>query len=165
MTDILRPILEISVVIPGILLAYLPAKAYLKQRPIKLLAWMLPLLVGLSVVGGLLCYGLNISTALVMLAAVMIAIFAYVKSLNVSFWKSVSVALAVCAVFACVNSLSRAINAMMTADLNITENELWFCISAGLIYNLICWVFVLFACYPATHAARTLVEDDNTAQT
>lgn len=119
MTDILRPILEISVVIPGTLLAYLPAKAYLKQRPLKLLAWMLPLLVGLSVVGGLLCYGLNITTAPVMLAAV------------------------------------------MTANLDITENELWFCVSAGLIYNLICWVFVLFAWYPATmrqgHSSRMII--------
>lgn len=165
MINALRPILEISVIIPGMLLAYLPASAYLKQRRLQLLSWMLPLLVGLSVVGGLLCYGLNISTAAVMLAAVVIAIIAYVRSLRVSLWKSVSVALAVCAVFACVNSLSRAVNAIMTADLNITENELWFCIGAGLIYNLICWVFVVLAWYPATHAAKALVEDDNIAQT
>lgn len=165
MINALRPILEISVIIPGMLLAYLPASSYLKQRRLQLLSWMLPLLVGLSVVGGLLCYGLNISTAPVMLAAVVIVIVAYVRSLRVSLWKSVSVALAVCAVFACVNSLSRAVNAIMTADLNITENELWFCIGAGLIYNLICWVFVLLAWYPATHAAKALVEDDNIAQT
>ena len=30
MTDILRPVLELSVIIPGILLAYLPVKSYLK---------------------------------------------------------------------------------------------------------------------------------------
>ncbi len=165
MMNALRPILEISVIIPGILLAYLPAHTYLKQRRLRVLSWMLPLLLVLSVCGGLLCYGLNIGTAPIMLAAGFVAGFAYVRSLDLSLWKSGSVALAICAVFACVNSLSRAINAIMTADLNITENELWFCFGAALIYNLFCWLFVLLAWYPATHAARALVEDDNLAQT
>ena len=35
MTDILRPVLELSVIIPGILLAYLPVKNYLRQTPLK----------------------------------------------------------------------------------------------------------------------------------
>lgn len=165
MINALRPILEISVIIPGMLLAYLPTSNYLKQRHIQVLSWMLPMLIGLSVCGGLLSYGLNISSAPAMLAAILIAGFAYVKSLRVSAWKSGNVALAICAVFACVNSLSRAINAIMTADLNIAENELWFCLGAGLVYNLICWVFVLFAWYPATHVVKTLVEDENIAQT
>ncbi len=30
MADILRPVLELSVIIPGILLAYLPVKSYQK---------------------------------------------------------------------------------------------------------------------------------------
>lgn len=46
MADILRPVLELSVIIPGILLAYLPVKSYLKQTPFKLTAWLLPLLLG-----------------------------------------------------------------------------------------------------------------------
>ncbi len=44
MTDILRPVLELSVIIPGILLAYLPVKNYLRQTPLKLTAWLLSLL-------------------------------------------------------------------------------------------------------------------------
>lgn len=36
MTDILRPVLELSVIIPGILLSYLPVKSYLRQTPLKL---------------------------------------------------------------------------------------------------------------------------------
>ncbi len=165
MMNALRPILEISVIIPGVLLAYLPAHTYLKRRRLQTLSWMLPLLLALSAGSGLLCYALNIKTAPVMVAAVLGVGFAYVKSLNLSLWKSGSVALAICAVFACVNSLSRAINAIMTADLNITENELWFCPGAALVYNLFCWAFVLLAWYPATHAAKALVEDDNLAQT
>ena len=37
MNDLMRAILEMTVVIPGLLLAYLPMKAYLKVRPAKLL--------------------------------------------------------------------------------------------------------------------------------
>ena len=52
MTDILRPVLELSVIIPGILLAYLPVKNYLRQTPLKLTAWLLPLLLGICILGG-----------------------------------------------------------------------------------------------------------------
>ena len=55
MTDILRPVLELSVIIPGILLAYLPVKSYLRQTPLKLTAWLLPLLLGIFGRSGLLC--------------------------------------------------------------------------------------------------------------
>ncbi len=160
MTDVLRPILETSVIIPGILLAYLPAKTFLKQKPLSLLTWLTPLLIGLCLTSGIICYALKISTGFLMLITVVLSIIIYTRSLQVSYWKSVSVSLAVCAVFACVNSLSRAINAVIT-----TEVSLWFTISGGLIYNLICWIFVLLAWYPATHAAKALVEDENMAET
>ena len=51
MKDILRPMLELFVALPGLLLAYFPVKSYLKQSPRKLAAWLLPLMVGLSVGG------------------------------------------------------------------------------------------------------------------
>lgn len=160
MADFLRSALEISVVIPGVLLAYLPAKAYLKQPIRKLLFWLIPLLLGVCVAGGLLCSSLRLSTGPIMLIVVPAVSLIYAKSLKVSKWKSISVALAVCAVFACVNSLSRAYNAMLTS-----ESGLWFHPGAGLFYNLTCWLFVLLAWYPATHAARLLMENPNMAQT
>ena len=52
MKDILRPILELSVVLPGLLLAYFPVKSYLKQSPGKLAARILPLMAGLCIGGG-----------------------------------------------------------------------------------------------------------------
>ena len=89
----------------------------------------------------------------------------YHKALHIQFWKSGSIFLAVCAVFACVNSLSRAANAFFTASLHLTENELWFRPAAGLLYNIISLLFVLLAWYPATHAARNMIQDENFAQT
>ena len=51
MSEIMRPILEIAVIIPGMLLAYLPVKACLRQAPFKLGLWMFPLLLGISLSG------------------------------------------------------------------------------------------------------------------
>lgn len=39
MTDFFRPLLELTVILPGMLLAYFPVKPYLKQPPLKLAAW------------------------------------------------------------------------------------------------------------------------------
>lgn len=36
MSEIMRPILEIAVIIPGMLLAYLPVKTCLRQAPLNL---------------------------------------------------------------------------------------------------------------------------------
>lgn len=52
MTDILRPILEISVIIPGALLSYLPVSQLLRQPRGRFIGWMLPLLLGVFALGG-----------------------------------------------------------------------------------------------------------------
>ena len=55
MREVLCPILELTVVIPGLLLAYFPVKSYLKQPADKLAAWLTPVMLGLCVAGGALC--------------------------------------------------------------------------------------------------------------
>ena len=165
MATILRPILELSVIIPGMLLAYLPVKIYLKQSSLKLTAWLLPLLMAICISGGFLCFTLKIPTRLILFPVLAITMLIYHKTLKITIWKSGSIFLAVCAVFACVNSLSRAVNAIMTANLNLAENELWFRTGAGIFYNVICLLFVLAAWYPARHSVQTMVTDENFAQT
>ena len=165
MTDILRPVLEFSVIIPGILLAYLPVKSYLRQTPLKLTAWLLPLLLGICILGGAVCCALQIPTRWFLFPLLPVIMLIYHKTLKISVWKSVSIFLAVFAVFTCVKSLSRAVNALMTADLHITENELWLHTGAGIFYNVICLLFVLAAWYPACHCVQTMVTDENFAQT
>ena len=56
MKDILRPILELLVVLPGLLLGYFPVKTYLKQSPGRLAAWLFPLMACLCIGSGLVCY-------------------------------------------------------------------------------------------------------------
>lgn len=84
MKDLLRPILELTVVFPGLLLAYFPVRSYLKQPPARLAAWAVPLLLGLCLGGGLLCYCFNSPTALPLLVITLAASLLYVKTLQTS---------------------------------------------------------------------------------
>ena len=96
MKDILRPMLELFVALPGLLLAYFPVKSYLKQSPRNLAAWLLPLMAGLGVVGGLVCYRLRISTVFVLAGITLLAIVLYTRTLRISLWKSRTIALSIC---------------------------------------------------------------------
>ena len=165
MKDLLRPILELTVVFPGLLLAYFPMRSYLKQPPARLAAWAVPLLLGLCLGGGLLCYRFSSPTALPLLVITLAASLLYVKTLQTSLWKSGTIALAVCAVFACLNSLSRAIGTAITLRQQLPPDKPWFCFAACIFYNAVCWLTAAAAYYPATHAVRAMVEDDNFAQT
>ena len=165
MKDVLRPILELTVVFPGLLLAYFPVGSYLKLSPAKLAAGAVPLLLGLCLGGGLLCYCFNSPTALPLLVITLAASLLYVKTLQTSLWKSGTIALAVCAVFACLNSLSRAIGTAITLRQQLPPDKPWFCFAACIFYNAVCWLITAAAYYPATHAVRMMVEDDNFAQT
>ncbi len=161
MADILRPILELTVVIPGMLLAYLPMKHHLRIKPGKLVLILLPLLLMLCICGGTMCWYFKIKTRLALLVLIAAVTFAYTKTLEVSRWKSINVVLAICAVFACLSSVARAINAMFTAD----STAFWYCIEGSLIYNAMCFAFVGLAWYPATHQVVELLDDEGIAQT
>ena len=165
MREALRPILELAVVIPGLLLAYFPVKSFLKQPCGKLAAWLVPMMLGLCVGGGLLCWHFRVSTAYAIACVTGIAVFLYVKTSQISLWKSGTIALSVCAVYACLNSLSRALNTVMLMRIQTIPTEPWFCLRACIVYNAACWLLTAAAYYPATHAVRTMVEDDNFAQT
>ena len=106
MKDILRPILELLVVLPGLLLGYFPVKAYLKQSPGRLAVWLFPLMACLCIGSGLVCYRFQDSTFFALAVVALAAACLYTRTLTISLWKSGTIALSVCAVFACVNSLS-----------------------------------------------------------
>ena len=82
MKDVLRPILELTVVFPGLLLAYFPVRSYLKQSSAKLAVWEVPLLFGLCLGGGLFCYHFGLSTAFPLLLITLTAIFLYRRTLR-----------------------------------------------------------------------------------
>ena len=143
--ELLRPILELGVVIPGMLLAYFPAKSSLKQPLSKLVLWLVPLLALLCAAGGVVCYARRMPTAPVLAGLTLLAAVIYIKTLRISLWKSGTVALSVCAVFACINSLCRAINAAMLIDSPQAQAAPWFCLRSAICYHAICWLFAAIA--------------------
>lgn len=161
----LRPILELSVVLPGLLLPYLPVRTALKYPLGKLLRWVLPLLLALCIGGGWACYAFRTSTLIPVADMALLAAVIYVKTVNLSLWKSRTIALASCALFCCINSLFRALNAAFLLHAGQSSDDLWFCLPIAAAYILTCWLIVGAAYYPATHAVRTMVEDENLAPT
>ena len=101
MTEMLRPMLELAVLIPGTLLAYLPMKEHLKIKMGALTAIWLSTLLMLCIVGGLFCYSFEIKTISLILPAFMLMSVAYCATLRTSILKSANIALAVCGVYAC----------------------------------------------------------------
>ncbi len=161
MIDLIRPMLELSVILPGVLLAYLPMKHHLRLSPAKLCLILIPLLIGLCVFGGAICWYWKIKTRWVLVAVVGVVSTVYYHTLDVTRWKSANVVLAICAVFSCLSSMAHAFNVTYTTD----PNALWFCLEAGLFYNALCFAFVGIAWYPASHAVVALLDDEGIAKT
>lgn len=165
MIEVLRPILQLLVVIPGAMLAIAPVKGSLKY-PIKpFVVTLMSLLLFLCILGGLLSYVLNITTTVPLLCVLTIVMTLYCCSFNVSLWKTVSIALSIVAIFASLNSFSRAFNAIFVEPIVGIEPEIWFSLEAGLIYNACCWLCLLLAYYPGATVARRMIEDRHFAQT
>ncbi len=152
--DVLRPILELTVVFPGLLLAYFPVGSYLKLSPAKLAAWGCRCCSGFALAVD--CFAIISTPDRVPPAAHNdCGNFSCIsKRCGSSLWKSGTIALAVCAVFACLNSLSRAIGTAITLRQQLPPDKPWFCLAACIFYNAVCWLITAAAYYPATHAVR-----------
>jgi len=163
MMKFLCPALELMVILPGMLLACLPMKQYLRMRmhPVRLAAAAVLFAIVLSLAGASLCFFLSVKTMWLFLPIATITGLAYVHMLHVTRWKSVSVYLAVCGVFACLGSVAEA------AALTLSPGNTAPCLSlpGAVLYNLLCWIFTGIAWYPATHAARELLNDNSLART
>lgn len=161
MTNVFCPMIELGVIIPGIVLAYFPIKKHLKVSKLRLFPVMILSLVCLCTLCGFVCYRYNLKSFVLAIPIVLALSAAYCCSLKTSMWKSVSVLLAVCGVFACIASITRAVDSI-TFPQNTTP---WFEIKSAVLFNILCWMFVILAWYPATHGVSELLDDENIAQT
>lgn len=161
MMEFFCPVLELMVLLPGMLLACLPMKQYLRMRPARLAAVTILLTLLVCLAGGTISCFFSVRIMWLFLPAAAVMGITYVHMLRLTHWKSVSVFLAVCGVFACLGSLARAL------DLILVPGNTTLCLSlhGALLYNLLCWVFTGISFRPATHAARELLEDDALART
>lgn len=148
--------MELMVFLPGMLLAYFPVKQYLRLRPAKLAAVTVPLILVLCFAGQAVCRFSHISILWLFFPAAAIMGSFYVHTLNITRWKSVSVFLAVCGVFSCLGSAAVGISGETTPPFPPHTAALWF---------LMCCALTAVSWYPASHAARQLLEDDAFAAT
>lgn len=161
MMEFLQPGIELLVILPGILLACLPMKQHLRVHPGKFAAAIVPLFLLLCIAGGGLCYAFSWKTKWIYLPIAVIAGLIYVCALRISHWKSVSVLLGVYGVFTCLGSVAEILDLILCPG----NPNPWLSLPMALLYNLLCWTFVGLTWYPATHAARELVENTNIAKT
>ncbi len=152
-----------QLLIPGValVLAYLPMKDYRRLAPVKLGLLSAGLVLVCSLAGALLSAYLHLSPLWLLLGESILCGLYYVRSLQISHWKALSVWLAVCGAFSCLGSASLALNGYLSPGepvppLSVAGSAAWL----GL-----CLVATAAAWYPATHAARRLLEDEFIART
>lgn len=161
MREFLCPTLEFMILLPWMLIAYLPMKQHLRIRPGRLAAAIIPFTILLALAGGSLCYFLSLKTTWLFFLAAAIAGIVYVRTLHIRKWKSISVFLAVCGMYSCLGSMSRALDLILAPG----NDSPWLSLRAALLYNLMCWLSTGISWRPATHAVRDLLEDNTFAQT
>lgn len=161
MTGFLCPMLELMVLLPGMLLSYLPVKGYLRLRPAKLAAIAVPLTLFLCVAGSVISCHFHVEILWMLFLAAIIMGFFYINTLTITWWKSVSVFLAVCGVFSCLGSTAIAVSGLLSPQ---TPAPL-LSTRGALFWLVICCLAVLAVWHTATHAARKLLEEEAFAQT
>lgn len=161
MLEIFCPSLELLILIPGLLLSYLPMKQYLKIGLGKLASFMIPSVLLISLAGGAASFFLSIHTRFLLIIAASIMCIIYILTLNISLWKSASVYFATCGVFACLGSTATAIDTFLSpynANLSLS-------LGGEVVYNILCWASVAAVSYPTSHAVRSFLEEEAFAQT
>ena len=159
--DMLHPMLELSISIPAIILCFLPMKNHLNGKGRLLLLWGIPTLILWCVGAGWLCWRLRYSTKLCMLLTQALLLLFYCKAVPLSRWKTVNVFLAVCGVFSSMYNLAILIDATLFRRSGAVALSL----NSTILYVLLCWLLLGVLCYPATHAARWLLDEVETPET
>ncbi len=77
----------------------------------------------------------RIPTAPMLAGLTLLAAVIYIKRLRISLWKSGTIALSVCAVFACINSLAGRSTPLCLAGLPRAQAAPWFCLRAVICYQ------------------------------
>ena len=152
---ILRPMLELSVIIPGAVSCYLPMKEHLDGKGRQIALWGIPVLLLWAGVGGAVCYRFRWDTNLWMLPSLALFALFYCRTITLSYWKTVSVFLAVCGTFSALRNLAVLADALLSPK----SGPVVFSLGGAAAYALFCWTLLGLMWYPATHAARWLLDE------
>lgn len=160
MMSFLCSFLKLSPLFPGMLLAYLPVKNYLRSSPGRLAALVCSLTALICAGGAALCEYTAMDFALVLALSLIIEGVLYVCSLKITLWKSASVFISICGTYSCIWSIVSPLVGAFAAE-GTEEYELW----TAAVRLILCVLFTAGSWYPATHAARRLLEEDAFAHT
>ena len=138
LSDMLHPMLELSISIPAIILCFLPMKNHLNGKGKLLLLWGIPTLILWCVGMGWLCWRFHYSTKLCMLLTQALLLLFYCKAVPLSRWKTVNVFLAVCGVFSCMYNLAILIDALLFRRSGAVALSL----NSTILYVLLCWLLL-----------------------
>ncbi len=152
---ILCPMLELSVLIPGAVSCYLPMKGHLDGKGRQIALWGIPALFLWAGVGGAVCYRFRWDTNLWMIPSLVLFALFYCRTVTLSYWKSVSVFLAVCGTFSNLRNLAFLADALLSPK----SGPVVFSPGGAAAYALFCWTLLGLMWYPATHAARWLLDE------
>ncbi|MBD5089147.1 MAG: GHKL domain-containing protein [Clostridiales bacterium] len=161
MMEFLCPTLELMILLPGMLIAYLPMKQHLRMSPAKLTIVTVLLTLFLCFAGGAVSFLSHIQTVWLFFPATIIMGIFYVHTLKITRWKSISVFLAICGTFSCLGSTAIGVNAILSPG----EFAPPLSFRAALFWFLLCCVLMAAVWHPATHAARKLLEEEAFAHT
>ncbi len=156
MTGVLRPVLELTALFPGILLCFLPVGEKLCCPRRRCLMLYLPVLSGFCLAGGLLCAWLGWPTDRLLYPALLLFALDYLGRVALPWWQSVSILLGTAAAFSCLNTLGVAFDSLFRQNIDLP----WLSVKGSLIHLLLCWGFVALVAWPVTRRLPWLLEDD-----
>ena len=149
----LRYSLEFFSVIPGAVICFLPVQDRLRLKPLTLLLIGIPGSLLWALIGGLICAGTGLSKdGWILPAFLLFAVFFYLVC-DLSPWKPLSILIAVCAIFSCITNLALFADALIDR----TNSAGPFTLPGAEIHLLLSVLIVAIVWFPATHAAKWLV--------
>ncbi len=154
-TDVGRAALELSSAVPGVILCLLPMEDHLRWKRRALLLWGIPLLAVWAVSGGIVCGTLSGAVRLWLPLSVLGFGLLLRRIVDLPGWKSMSVLLAVCGVQAGALNMATAADALLAPESTLPGLTL----EGACILCLLNWVLLGLGWYPATHAARWLLDE------
>nr|WP_182429474.1 MULTISPECIES: ATP-binding protein [unclassified Clostridium] len=158
---VMRNFLEFFSMVPCAVLCFLPVQDRLRRKPLNLFLTGIPLSILWAFAGGLVCADFGIARDFWVLPSFILFAVFFHRVCDLALWKPFSILTAVCAVFSCITNLTLVADALIDR----TNTSGLFTLPGAGIHLLLSVLIVAIVWYPATHAAKWLVDDIEMAKT
>lgn len=153
--NVLRPMLELSMIIPAAILCFLPMKGHLRGRERAIALWGIPAMLLWAALGGTICYFAGLRCFGLLLASVACLAFLLRRLVDLPPRKSISVLLGACGIYSGIRNLAVAADAAFSPD----NTAPWLSFEGAAACALLSWSLLAAFWYPAAHIARLLLNE------